>query len=107
MFWVLIIGGFIAAICMLCLCPVLLIGGIISVLCFVFDHPVAGVIVGISTIIAQVTVGREFGIYGGAGGTSSGYSDYEDHDNVDNGFGFPELYIAYKFGKHNGKKDKD
>ena len=85
--------------------PVIFIGGIISVLCFVFEHPVAGVIVGIVTIIAQVAVGREFGIYGDAG--SDTFVDPEDYDRIDDGLGFPEMYISYKIGESQGRKHKD
>ena len=96
---VLIIIAIIAALTMLVYIPWIVGGAIAVIICFWMDWYVAGVISGLIAIFMQVAVGSAIW---------DGLTDYSEEDSSEGGgFGFPEMFAAYKFGEKNGRKDDD
>lgn len=97
----LIIAAIIAGLMLIVYLPWIVGGAAAVIFCFWNEWYVAGVIIGIFAIIAQIVVG------GAVWNDPSWDSDSSDSSGDSSGFGLPEMFVAYKFGEHNGKKNKD
>lgn len=98
---VLIIAGIIAGLMLIMYLPWIVGGAAAVIFCFWNEWYVAGVIIGIFAILAQIMIGSALWDDSNWGSSSS------DSSGDNTGFGLPEMFIAYKFGEHNGKKNKD
>lgn len=97
----LIIAGIIAGLMLIMYLPWIVGGAVAVIFCFWNEWYVAGVIIGIFAILAQIMIGSALW------DDSSWDSGGSDSSRDDSGFGLPEMFIAYKLGEHHGKKDKD
>ena len=97
---VLIIAGIGVALCIIMFVPWLVFGAAAVIFCFWNEWYVAGVIAGLFAIFAQVAIGSSLWNDAGFGGGSH-------TENSDDGFGAPEMFIAYKFGEQQGKDKED
>lgn len=97
----LIIAAIIAGLMLIMYLPWIVGGAAAVIFCFWNEWYVAGVIIGIFAIIAQIIVG------GAVWDDPSWKSSSSSRSGDSSGFGLPEMFVAYKFGEHNGKKNKD
>ena len=96
----LIIAGILVAILLMVYLPWIVGGALAVIFCFWNEWYVAGVIIGLFAIFAQIAIGSS--VWDDVGS----YSDSDDSSS-DRGFGLPEMFIAYKFGERNGKNKDD
>lgn len=97
----LIIAAIIAGLMLIVYLPWIVGGAAAVIFCFWNDWYVAGVIIGIFALFGQIVVGSA------VWNDSSWNSSSSSSSGNNSGFGLPEMFVAYKFGEHNGKKNKN